>query len=399
MGSSSKPMQTAIVIYQGKSEKVPPQIALNYREKNEKPGHILRCPDYFKTGCPALLKVVSGKTLHYALNPLENHKGCEYEVHEGNEHDLSTFTEHIREHIGDKLPVLMVKDSDMFSPEEKGSKKVSRKSSSTQSGRKRGGNSTKEYINTVCELHEFLHESDKKLVSNVISKLQESNLLYKQSDFNKLLKDKNNNITFVQGFLDKRDIQLLQNKGYVYLYSKHAKHLDTRTRIMLVHNGNGQERFKNHLKHLLEWIESRKSENRKLTTVKGKVVKKYTESATIVFHVQDIDIKYREKEWHTLVPTEKPNRDRYKIQTDSNENYTTKTVNSNVALEKDKEEIKEISTNNIKEIPVLNNAKTKVENNSLKEDPRKDNDSNAITNNKPRSLFTKIKSLLFFNKR
>jgi len=32
MGESSKPMKTAIVIYQGKSEKIPPQIALNYRE-------------------------------------------------------------------------------------------------------------------------------------------------------------------------------------------------------------------------------------------------------------------------------------------------------------------------------------------------------------------------------
>jgi len=389
MKKSSKPMRTAIVIYQGKSESVPPQIALNYREKNEKPGHILRCPDHFKTGCPALLKVVSGKTLHYAVKQHENHKGCEYE------YDNSTFAGNIKEHTGDKLPVLMVKDSDMFSPKKKGSKKISGKSSPTQSGRKRTGNSTKEYINTVYEFHEFSHESDKKLVSSVLSKLKEANLLYEQSDFNRLLKNKSNNIIFVQGFLDKRDIQLLQNKGYVYLYAKHAKHLDIKTRIMLVHNGNGQEKFKDHLKHLLEWIESRKAENRKLTTVKGKVVNRYTESNTIVFHVQDIDIKYREKEWHTLVPTEKPNRDRYKIQTDSNEDHTTKTINSNVAPEKDKEEI---STNNIKEIPVLNNAEMKAENNSLKEDTWKDNDSNEITNNKPRSLFTRIKNLLFLTK-
>lgn len=393
MGTSSKPMRTAIVIYQGKSESVPPQIALNYREKNEKPEHILRCPDYFKTGCPALLKVVTGTPPYYALKQHENHKGCEYE------HDNPTFTGNIKEHTSDKLPVLMVKDSDMFSPKKKRNPNAYTTPVSTSPVRKRRGRSTKEYINTVYEFHQFLHESNKALIENVISKLKKFNLLYEQSDFNSLLKKQSNDIILVQGFLDKRDIQLLQNKGYVYLYAKHAKHLDIKTRIMLVHNGNGQEKFKDHLKHLLEWIASRKAENRKLTTVKGRVVNRYTESNTIVFHVQDIDIKYREKEWNTLVPIENPNRNRYKIKTDSNENYTTKEINSNVTPEKGKEEIKEVSTNNIKEMSVINNSETKTENNSLKDDSRKKKDSNKITNNKPRSLFMKIKSFLFPSKK
>jgi len=180
----------------------------------------------------------------------------------------------------------------------------------------RRGRSTREYINTVKEFHEFLFEANKKLIAKVLEELKGRGLLYEKSDFQKLLKNQVNHTMLVQGFLDKKEIQLLKDKGHVYLYETHARHIPSKNRVMLVHNGEGEERFKAHLVHLLEWLESQGVENRKLATVKGKVKRRYDSSKTIVFHVQDLDIKYKDREWNGDKKVKSTNEDRYKIKTD-----------------------------------------------------------------------------------
>ncbi|MBW0933530.1 hypothetical protein [Priestia megaterium] len=404
MGRSKKPMETAIVIYQEKAERVPPEIALNYRDKEEKPGRILRCPDYFKTGCPALLKVVSGTPPYYALkNGGQSHRGCEYE------NDGPSFIRNIQEHSDEKLPVLIVKDTDMFSPKKKDNKQTSDKRSSTNTGDKGGRNSSysiKEYINTVYEFHEFLHNSNSTLIYKVVTGLKNSGLLYEKSDFDKLLKNKSINTVLVQGFLDKREIQLLKDKGYVYLYDKYTKHLDNKTRIMLVHNGEGQEKFKEHLIHLLEWIDSKKAGNRKLATLKGKVKKVYNESKTIVFHVQDLDIKYRVQEWQASKERTSVNTDKYKIKTEPHRDISPKALDSNMTLVRNSENTKTVYNDIVKEkhMPVKQDHKIEQPpSENVKQEPKFEQsspqdikqESTVIvesTTKKANSLFTKIRN-------
>lgn len=301
MARSNESMPKAIYV-KGEQEgrTIYPKEAIIHRDKGILKESVLYCENYIKCGCDAQVTPVDRGSGYFRLIP--SSKGhvpnCPYILN----------TESIETRIKDvpdgKTVILKIDDEDIFegeSSEKLGIKKQSdRKNTNTKLAtnvitRKVSG-TRNEYIRNVSELIDLLNSENTPIIVRVLKELYAQKMYYKREQYKELIEEYPVNTFMVEGFLDKRDLKILDDKNYVFAYSDPINKPNS-VRLMLIHNGKGKERFKAVIKDLLSWIESRKKENRKLAIIKGELTGFYKDSNILVLHVKDIDIKYRKKEF------------------------------------------------------------------------------------------------------
>ncbi|TYR82128.1 hypothetical protein FZC66_00585 [Priestia megaterium] len=277
-----------------------PKEAILLRDKGLLKDSILFCENYNKCGCRALVSPVNrGKGFFRLIPSSEGHSSnCEYML------NIQPIETRIRNVPKDKKIVLKIDNEDIFA----GSPGTKTKS---DKGNVHKNNTSKlpttivtrtvpgtrnEYIRNVSELIDLLNSDNTQIIVDVLKQLYSQKMYYKRDQYKDLWGKRPDNTFMVEGFLDKRKLQLLDEKDYVYAYSDPIDKPDS-IRLMLVHNGQGKEKFKAVIKDLLKWIESRDKENRKLAIIKGEIVGSYEDSNILIIHVKDIDIKYRKKEY------------------------------------------------------------------------------------------------------
>ncbi|MGK9183809.1 hypothetical protein KXS12_16290 [Priestia filamentosa] len=294
MGRSSDSMTRAIFVYKGKVRPIEPKEALLYREKGMYEGHTLYCENHIKCGCLAKLTPTNYiKKKGFRLkNTRQNHvPNCRYFVHE------ESLIHRIKGKNQERDIVIKIKSDDVFG----NSPKKKTENTLTDDGQtKRGTRSRKEnhshhmYIKTVTELIDLLHSQERDTIKYVYKQLYQNNMFYKRDKFDDLWSKRPKHTIMVEGFLAEWDIDKLNEKGFVYAYPDKGS---SSVKLMLIYNGEGKERFKDTLYHLMNWIKERDGERRKLAIIKGNIQKVYPETKIIKFNVKDIDIKYRKRDF------------------------------------------------------------------------------------------------------
>ncbi|MCQ6289269.1 hypothetical protein NPM18_32655, partial [Bacillus cereus] len=132
------------------------------------------------------------------------------------------------------------------------------------------------YIRTVGDLIELLNSKDDTMIKYALKQLYTNNMFYNSRNYEAIWDQRPKHAFIVEGYLDQGGLSLLKEKGYVYAFPSYKnKRAENEIRIMLVHNGNGKERFQQTVKSLIEWIDKEVEGNRKLALIKGNIVNFY----------------------------------------------------------------------------------------------------------------------------
>lgn len=100
-----------------------------------------------------------------------------------------------------------------------------------------------------------------------------SNVFYKRDTYEVLWNQRPEHTFIVEGYLDRKDLNLIEKKGYTYIYSDYQRK-NSGIRIMLVYQGKGKKRFQNTVQNLMQWIDKEANGPRKLALIKGIIMKK-----------------------------------------------------------------------------------------------------------------------------
>ncbi|ANP83890.1 hypothetical protein BAQ53_24505 [Bacillus sp. B25(2016b)] len=304
MARSTESMQRAIYSLGDTVRYIEPDEAITIRDQGYIKGYTLYCENHLKSGCNAEVKVVNRGPNDRFFNLMPKAEG-----REGHSCSYNLKTIPVRERFRnvpkDKKLVVDIDERDMFSSKQTTAIKSGEKKKSARNQvlavpekiitRKVSG-VRNEYIRTIGELIELLHSKDDLIIRNVLKQLYVTNKLYKRESYQSLWEKRPNHTFIVEGFLDKNDLEKLEQKGYGFAYPFYKNKPD-QIRIMLIYNGNGKKRFQMTLKSLLEWIDKKTEGNRKLALIKGNIVDYYEDKRIILLNVRDIDIKYKVKEY------------------------------------------------------------------------------------------------------
>ena len=288
---------------------IDPTEALQIKEQAPM-GYTLYCENYFKSDCRAQVKVVR---LGY-FNLMPDREGREYHCPDCFYHiDTVPITERIRNIPKNKKAVLAIDNSDIFEGRITSDKanQLRKKNNANNQAKKipekiitrtvAGTQNT--YIRTIGDLIELLNSKDNVMISQALTQLYNSNVFYKRDAYQVLWSQRPEHTFIVEGYLDRRDLNLIEEKGYTYIYSDYQRK-NNGIRIMLVYQGKGKRRFQNTVANLIKWIDKEANGSRKLALIKGNIVKYYEESKIIILQVKDIDIKYRKYQYS--VENDKP---------------------------------------------------------------------------------------------
>jgi len=292
-------MPRAVLVVDTKVRTIFPKEAILLRDKGFLKESELYCENYIKCGCKALVTPVDrGEGYFRLIQNTDGHSpNCQYIS------DVKSIATRIKDVPEGKKPILKINDEDLFESSSENSNNKKPSSGRVNAVKVVANVITRTvpgtrniYIRNVSELIDLLNSDDTPIVKEVLKVLYAQKMYYKRNQYKELVEGQPSGTFMVEGYLDKRDLKLLESKGYVFAYSDPINKPNS-VRLMLVHNGKGKERFRAVIKDLLSWIESRENEKRKLAIIKGEITVFYTESNILVLQVKDIDIKYRKKEF------------------------------------------------------------------------------------------------------
>lgn len=300
-------------------------------------GYTLYCENYFKSDCRAQVKVVR---LGY-FNLMPDREGREYHCPDCFYHiDTVPITERIRNIPKNKKAVLAIDNSDIFEgiiTSDKANQLRKKNNANNQAKKipekiitRTVAGTQNTYIRTIGDLIELLNSKDNVMINQALNQLYNSNTFYKRDAYEMLWNQRPEHTLIVEGYLDQRDLNLIEKKGYTYVYSDYQRN-NNDIRIMLVYQGKGKKRFQNTVANLIQWIDKESNGSRKLALVKGIIVKYYEESKIIVLQVKDIDIKYRKYQYS--VENGKPKAEKIKKIQQPQEVYKAPPIKESSKLE------------------------------------------------------------------
>lgn len=366
MARSTESMQRAIYSHGDTVRYIEPDEAITIRDQGYIKGYTLYCENHLKSGCKAEVKVVNRGPDNRFFNLMPEGEGREGHCIDCS-YILKTIPvrERFRDVPKDKKLVVDIDERDMFGSKQTKVIKSKEKKESAKNQvlavpekiitRKVPG-VRNEYIRTISELIELLHSKDDLIIRNVLRQLYVTNKLYKRESYQLLWEKRPNHTFIVEGFLDKNDLEKLEQKGYGFAYPFYKNKPD-QIRIMLIYNGNGKKRFQMTLKSLLKWIDKKTDGNRKLALIKGNIVDYYEDKRIILLNVRDIDIKYKVKEYSAEQVSQFKETKNLPLQKDKADNE--KVINYPEWSEENKkqpsyeEKLREVTSKSVREMPPL----------------------------------------------